>query len=146
MRTLHDPAVRRSLEARLDALRPDAPRRWGAMTADQMLWHVNQFLASAIGEEPLPVQKSPVPQPLLRFMVLYMPWPKSAPTNRAAIPDCAHDFEGERARCKALIDKFVSRPIDGTWPVDPNFGAVTGKFASGLQARHLDHHFKQFST
>src|SRR5688500_12483390 len=63
MRTLHDPAVRRSLEARLDALRPDAPRRWGKMTPDQMLWHVNQYLPSATGEDTMPAPKGPVPTP-----------------------------------------------------------------------------------
>jgi len=48
MPMLHDPATRRSLEARLEALRPDAPPKWGSMTPDQMLWHLNQFLTFAL--------------------------------------------------------------------------------------------------
>jgi len=41
---LHDPAVRDAIRARVEALRPDAPRKFGKMSIDQMLWHVNQAL------------------------------------------------------------------------------------------------------
>jgi hypothetical protein len=146
MSALHDPGFRQSIEARLEALHPDSPRQWGSMTVGQMLWHVNQFLGAALGEGSLPTQKNPLPRPLLRFMVLYMPWPKSAPTNQGAVATGGHDLETERARCRALIDKFASRPVDGEWPVDPTFGAVSGTFASKLQAKHLDHHLRQFSA
>ena len=146
MQMLHDPAVRSSLEARLATIRPDSPRQWGVMSVDQMLWHVNQFLAAAIGEGNLSVQKMPMPAPMMRFFVLYAPWPKGSPTNKSAIPQGQHDFEMEHARCKELIGKFVSRPVEGDWPIDPSFGPVTGKFASKLQAKHLDHHFRQFKA
>ena len=146
MPMLHDPAFRRAIEARLDALRPDSPRRWGSMTSDQMLWHVNQFLEAALGEGTMQPQKSSMPLPLMRFMLLYMPWPKSARTAKDAVASGEHDFEVERSRCKTLIEKFASRPLDGAWPVDPSFGSVTGKFASRLQAKHLDHHFRQFNA
>jgi len=146
MRMLHHPEVRSALERRLSALRADAPRQWGTMTVDQMLWHVNRFLESALGEGTLPAYKSSMPLPLLRFMLLYAPWPKSAPTNKAAVPREAYDFEAERARCRGLIDRFASRPLDGEWPVDPTFGTVSGKFASRVQARHLDHHLRQFGA
>jgi len=143
---LHDATVRKSIEARIDAIRADSPRQWGSMSVDQMLWHVNELLAASIGEGTLPPQKSPIPAPIMRFVLLYMPWPKSAPTHKNAIAKGEHDLEAERARCKKLIAKFVSRPVDGDWPVDPSFGAVTGKFASKFQAKHLDHHFRQFGT
>jgi hypothetical protein len=146
MPLLHDPAVRSSLEARLKSMRPDSPRQWGIMSSGQMLWHVNQFLAYSMGEDSSPPQKSSMPAPLMRFLIGYMPWPKNAPTNPATVPGEDRDFEAERARCLGLIDRFVNRPIDGQWPVDPVFGQVTGKFASRLHARHLDHHFRQFGS
>ena len=146
MRMLHDPAVRASIEARLGALRPDSPRQWGTLTAPQMLWHVNQFLSAALGESSLPAQKSPMPPALFQFVLLYMPWPKSSPTNKGAVPAGQHDFETERARCKELIGRIAGRPLDDAWPVDPSFGPVTGKFTSRLQAKHLDHHLRQFNA
>jgi hypothetical protein len=142
---LHDPVFRSSIEARLEALRPDAPRKWGSMTSDQMLWHVNQFLSFALGEGSFQQQKTPLPVPLFRLILLYMPWPRSAPTHRDALAKDSHDFEAERTRCRGLIDRFANRPLDGTWPVDPLLGAVTGRYTSKLQAKHLDYHFRQFS-
>ena len=146
MPMLHDPAVRSAIEARLESIRTDSPRQWGRMSVDQMLWHVNQFLAASIGEGTLAVQKSPIPAPIMKFFLIYMPWPKSAPTNKSAVARGQHDLEAERARCKELIAKFVSRPVDAEWPVDPSFGPVNGQFASKLQAKHLDHHFRQFKA
>ena len=146
MPMLHDPAVRSSIEARLRSIRADSPRQWGRMSVDQMLWHVNQFLSASMGEGTLVVQRSAVPAPIMKFFLIYMPWPKSAPTNRSAVATCAHDLETERMKCRELIAKFVSRPVDGVWPDDPSFGPQTGNFASRLQAKHLDHHFRQFGA
>ena len=146
MPLLHDAAVRTPIEKRLAAIRADAPRQWGKMTVDQMLWHVNQFLAGALGEGTLMKQKSSMPRPLMKFFLIYMPWPKSAPTNKGAVAKEHFDLETEREKCKELIARFVSKPVDGAWPDDPSFGPATGKFASKLQAKHLDHHFRQFGA
>lgn len=145
MRMIHDPAVRKSIEERLMALRPDAPRQWGSMTPDQMLWHINQFLAFSLGDATPEAKKNPIPPAVLRFFLLYMPWPKGAPTHKNARPTGNHDFAAERERCLALIERFVSKPIEASWPSDPAFGEITGLFASRLQARHFDHHLRQFN-
>ena len=146
MRMLHDPAVRREIEARVDALRPDSPRQWGSMTPDQMLWHLSQFLEFALGEGSYPRQKLPMPPAVMRFFLLYAPWPKGSPTHPSAKSGETHDFEAQRRRVHALIERFVSRPIDGPWPEDAAWGKVDGKFASRLQAKHFDHHLKQFKV
>lgn len=141
---LHDSDCRRSIESRLEALRPDAPRQWGNMTPDQMLWHVNQFLEFALGEGQHKPFKAPIPLPIFRFLLLRMPWPKSAPTHPDALATSEHDFAAERERCLALIDRFASRPLDAPWPNDALVGAVSGPYRSKLMAKHLDHHFRQF--
>ena len=101
MPMLHDPAVRSSIEARLTAIRPNSPRQWGSMSVDQMLWHVNQFLAASIGEGTLVTQKSPMPAPIMKFFLIHMPWPKSAPTNKGAVATGVYDLEAERAGAKS---------------------------------------------
>lgn len=45
-----------------------------------------------------------------------------------------------------LIDRFVSLPLDGPWPVDATWGEVNGPFASKIQAKHFDHHLRQFNA
>src|SRR5262249_9928472 len=122
----------------------DMQHKWGSMSADQMLWHVSQFLAFSLGEQTTEPHKPSMPLQILRFLVLNAPWPKSAPTHPSALAKDHHDFEAQRARCAGLIERFVARPVAGPWPVDPVFGAVNGKFASRMQAKHLDYHFRQF--
>ncbi len=146
MRMLHDPAVRAALEARLGTLRTDTQPRWGAMSVDQMLWHVNQFIGAALGDGCLTPQKMPVPLPVMRVLVMHLPMPKSAPTNRSAVAAAHYDFEAERARCHALIARFAAKPLTDAWPVDPTWGAGGGRFASGMLAKHLDHHLRQFGV
>src|SRR4051812_29908579 len=146
VRMLHDPATRSSIEARLKALKPDAPRQWGTMTPDQMLWHLNQFLTFSIEGGSHPRKPSALKVAMSRFILLYMPWPKGAPTNPKARAQGNHDFVAERERCLALIEKFVSRPLEAQWPEDPSFGEMNGVFASRLQAKHFDHHLRQFNA
>ena len=147
MPMLHDPVVRSSIESRLDAIRADSPRQWGSMSVDQMLWHVNQFLALiARRRNAWRRRRVPIPAPIMKFFLIYMPWPKSAPTNKSAVANGEHDFEAERARCKELIAKFVSRPVEGPGRSIRASAPCSGKFASQLQAKHLDHHFRQFNA
>jgi hypothetical protein len=64
-----------------------------------MLWHVNQFLSFNLGDEVPEKQKIPMPMPIMRFFLLYMPWPKGAPTHKQAVAKSEHDFEAERRAC-----------------------------------------------
>jgi hypothetical protein len=148
MPTLHDDACRTSLERRFRALRPDAERRWGRMTVDQMLWHVNGGLAVSLGRmDPGDEKTPPLPPALLRFLVLHLPWPRGAPTLKAITASGErYDFEAERVRCLELMSDFARKPLESAWPSHPAFGDVTGTFVSRLQARHLDHHLKQFGV
>ncbi len=141
---LHDPAVRASIESRLKQLRPDSRPAWGKMSADQVLWHLNQGLGTALGHITPPVDKAPLPRPVIRWIVLNLPWPKNAPTNPSFIARGPYDFEAERARCLALVAECAARPIDQAQPIHPMFGAMTGRDQSRLQAKHLDYHLKQF--
>jgi hypothetical protein len=75
-----------------------------------------------------------------------MPWPRGAPTHPSARALETHDFEAERKRCLALIERFVSTPLNGPWPDDAAWGKVTGTFASRLQAKHFHHHLSQFGV
>ena len=142
----HDSTVRKSLRARVESLMPDSPRRWGKMTVDQMLWHVNEALSVAIGEVTVPPQPRNMPAPLLKFLVLNVPWPKSAPTHPSFVAGQRHDFASEKARLLRLVDAFCGKSIESSWPDSPTFGPVDGRFMSRLQAKHLDHHLKQFNA
>jgi hypothetical protein len=146
MSTLHDPAVRGALKKRVQSLRPDSQRKWGRMTVDQMLWHVNLPMRECLGEYTSPPAKAPMPKRLLRWLTLNMPWPKGAPTRPDLVASGQYDFEQERANCLALIDRVAARDVSEAWPVSSGFGEMSGAHWSRLHARHLDHHLKQFGA
>ena len=146
MALLHDPLTRSALETRLRALRADVTPRWGKMSADQMVWHLNQALEAAMGQLQATPEKPPLPQFVMKFIVLKLPWPKNAPTNPAFRPTGPHDFEAERSRCLRLIESFASRSLNEKWQDHPFFGPMTGTELSQLQAKHLNHHLTQFGV
>ena len=82
----------------------------------------------------------------MKFAVLNLPWTKNAPTNPSFVAKASHDFEAERARCLSLIEKLTSRAIDNSSSDHPIFGRMSGRDVSRLQAKHLDHHLKQFGV
>jgi hypothetical protein len=145
---LHDPAVRDSIRARVQKLTPTSTRKWGKMSIDQMLWHVNEVLRNSLGETTPKLMKVPLPRSLMKFLVINLPWPKGAPTAPDYIATGKrYDFETERAKCLRLIDDFTRRPIEApNWGASPGAGQMSGSEWSRLQHKHIDHHLKQFGT
>jgi hypothetical protein len=143
---IHDPAVRAAIETRLGRLRADSKGVWGRMSVDQMLWHVNQAMATALGRVELADEGLPIPAVLVRFATLNFPWVRNAPTNGALRAKTQFDFSQELATCRALIADIVAHDIDHAPPMHPVFGQMTGRQQSRLHAKHLDHHLKQFGV
>ena len=146
MPMLHDAAYRSHLETRIRSLRQDAPRQWGKMSVDQMLWHVSEVMEVALGTRAAPRQKVPLPRPIMKFFVLNLPWPKGAPTMPIFVAHGRHDFHAERERCLKLIDELSGRQLDERWPENPVFGEIRGREVSRLHAKHLNHHLRQFGV
>jgi len=146
MRTLHEAHSQSEFQARLRALTSNSQRRWGKMSVDQMLWHVNSALCVAMGEFTIPPQSPPLPRRVMLFLALNMPWPKGAPTLAPFVARQPYDFTTEHARCCRLVEKFGSKSINEPWPINPVFGKMSGQQISRLQAKHLDHHLRQFGV
>jgi hypothetical protein len=148
MTMLHNAAYRDSLRSRLQTLRPDAERKWGKMTADQMLWHVACGMELAMGRIKVPPSKPPVPlpPPVLRFVVINLPWPKGSPTVPVLVAKDTYDFEAQRTRCLTLIDDMAAKDISEPWPVHPTLGRMSGLQYSQLHGKHVDYHLKQFGA
>jgi len=146
MAMLHDANYRSEVVKRVRALRPDSPRQWGKMSADQMLWHVNCALENALGQRNIPSAKIPIPRPVLKFMVMKLPWRKNNPTAPEFVASGNYNFEAERERCITLIDALAAKSTDAPWPEHPAFGRMSGRDVSFLHAKHLNHHLRQFGV
>ncbi len=155
MPTLLQAAGRDALRARVAALRPDTPARWGRFTAPQMIAHAIQSLAMMTGE--VPVARARVPwivrsAPVRYLLVYVLPFPKGLPTTpellarRAVAPSVSEAEWAEELRAfDRALDSVAARAASATeWPPHPAFGPISGKDWGALQYRHIDHHFRQF--
>src|SRR4029078_6598014 len=145
---LHDPAFCAAIKTRLKELGPTAERRWGQMRVDQMLWHVNCALENALGRRELEPQSFPMPKPLLKWMVINVPWRKGkTPTHPQLVAKESYNFERERQKTLQLVEEFVARPIHAdSWGSSALMGHLTGTEWSRLHGKHLDYHLKQFGA
>lgn len=145
---MHDSGRGAELRRRVEALGPDSKPTWGKMTIDQMLHHVNLVLMEALGEHTAKPNIRGLPEPLVRWLIIHIPWGKGSPTRPdMLIPAGDHyDFAQEKAKCLSMIDRFLAKPMEAKdWPRAANF-AMTGRHWSLLQYKHLDHHLTQFGV
>lgn len=147
MPLLHDSAFRTDLCARVEAVRPDAQRRWGTMELDQMFWHLNAGLALALGEIAFEPEDNVLTRVLLKRVVLYGPWPKGRiQTLKEITATARYGVEAERRRLLELMEAFAARDLTMQWHHHPLFGRMSGSEQSHLNARHIDYHLRQFGA
>ncbi len=146
-RLLHDPRVKSEIKRRIDSLEPTTTPRWGRMTVDQMLWHLNCSLETALGRMEVKPQKLPLPKPVIKWLILKSPMRhKNAPTAHEYRARQLYDFSEERSRLHRLIDELTALSLDGEWRDNPFMGKMSGQDVSAHQFKHLDHHLSQFGV
>src|SRR3954465_5083105 len=117
------------------------------MSGDQMLWHLNGSMSLGLGKLRAAPRKPPLPAAIIRPMALYLPFPKG---RAETIPELKangnYDFNAERVRFHALIEEFSLKPLHFNWLDHPMLGHLSGPSWSRLEAKHIDHHLRQFGA
>lgn len=147
--SLFDPEGRRSMLARIDSLQPDAARRWGKMTAGQMLAHCQQPLRVATGELRLKRNLMGLLFGRMAKRMLMKPGPMrpNLPTAPEFVVADERDFAREKAALLALVQAFgEAGPAGLTREPHPFFGRLQAEEWQTLQWKHLDHHLRQFGA
>ena len=116
------------------------------MTADQMLWHCNRFMAYIRGEYAVPYRGSWFMKVFIKPMGLgKMPYPKAKgdtmPEFKASEQ---YDMEKEKMVFRNHIEWFSNDLKIHPWPDHPLFGKFTGEEWARIAYKHTDHHFTQF--
>ena len=148
MRTILDPAHRTAILGRFRRLGPDTPRRWGRMTASQMLVHLSDQMRHTLGDAPCARRSGPLRWPLVKQAVLYwLPWPK----GRAKGPPEAFltkptTWTADLAAFEALVARFVAADDRVRWPEHALFGKMSRKAWGRFCHKHFDHHLRQFGA
>ena len=151
MKNLFDPAVASQIKTRLGKLGPHSDRRWGKMTAPQMLAHCSVSMQWAVGE--VVPETGAFPVRLIGRLVKPMvfrneaPLRKNSPTAKSLIVADERDLGKERDRLSGLIDRFAAGGAAGC-TTNPHsfFGKLTPEEWAMLMYKHLDHHLRQFGV
>ena len=151
MKNLFDATVANQVKSRLGQLGPQSARRWGSMTAAQMLAHCSVSMQWAVGE--VVPEKGVLLARLMGRLVKPMvfrnedPLRKNSPTAKSLIVADERDFGHERDRLSGLIDKFAAGGKPGcTRNPHSFFGKMTPEEWAILMYKHLDHHLRQFGV
>jgi len=148
MKSLLDPACRDRLLARFRRLSPDAPPRWGRLTAPQMLAHVADQMRYTLGEYRVTLRRGVLRWPPAKQALMYwLPWPKGrikgSPEMFLTPPTT---WSGDLVTFESLLDRFVARTAATGWPEHPFFGSMTRESWGRFSHRHFDHHLRQFGV
>jgi hypothetical protein len=149
MESLFDADARARILGRLDGLRADSAREWGRMTPAQALAHCAIALEVAVGERPMRQKLiGKILGPLFRGAMLGpKPFKRNGPTGPELIVSDPRDFDAERARARALIERFASAgPAAASRNEHGFLGRLSGEEWGRIMHKHLDHHLRQFGA
>jgi len=150
MKTLFDPDAVEELKTRLAKLQPESPRRWGSMTATQVLAHCSAGLGMTMGDiRPPRAFIGRILGPLIKPKAVGNDeqFRRNSPTVKELLNTGQGDFATERQRLCDAIDRVASAGPQGcTTHPHPFFGEMTPIEWSNLAYKHIDHHLRQFGT
>ena len=142
---------RAELLARLNNVREDSARRWGVMTAHQMVCHLGDAFLMMIGERRASDATGLLQRTLIKWIALYAPqhWPAGIPT-RPEVDQMAGgtrpgQFQDDIARVAALMQRAASATGCETRP-HPIFGRLSEGAWMRWAYLHTDHHLRQFGA
>ena len=136
---------------RINNLTPKTQRKWGKMSVDQVLAHLNVAYDLTFTPE-----KFPKPNFIAKFLLSRfvkpkitneIPYKQSLPTSPAFIIADERNFEEEKAKLIGNIQRVQQlgrEAFEGKENI--NFGKMTAQCWNNMFAKHLNHHLEQFGV
>ncbi|HEY8223775.1 MAG TPA: hypothetical protein VIG25_00775 [Pyrinomonadaceae bacterium] len=145
---MFDKATKAELIERINHLRPNAARRWGRMTAPQMIVHLSDQMRQTLGDAVAAGRPGPLRNPLVRYLAIYwLPWPKGRIKGPPeAFVTKPTTWDADVATLIDLVNRFLERGPSGEWPDQALFGHMTGKSWGVFCHKHFNHHLTQFGV
>lgn len=149
MKTLFDPAVTSEITGRIEKLSPSSQALWGKMNVAQMLVHCTIAAEFACGDhaaKQMFIGKI-FGQPFKAAFFNEKPFKRGLPTSPKFIVTNQPDFEKEKRRLLAIVERFSSNgPAGVTKYPHQWYGMLTPEQWSSGMYKHLDHHLRQFGA
>ena len=153
MKTLARPIDVAEVRRRLMDVRPDSARRWGRMSAPQMVCHLADAFRMALRQK----QVSDVPgllnRTIVKWIALYAPlrWPPgivTRPEMDQTLEGCTKpaDFAADVAQVETFVSLMTAPKVDFEWPSHPIFGKMSESDWLRWGYLHMDHHLRQFGA
>lgn len=152
MNTLARQCCKAEIIRRLRHVRPDSVRRWGRMSAHQMICHLSDSCRMAVGQKPVSDATGRLQRTLVKWMALYLPlrWRAGILTRPEIDQQCGGtrpgDFAADVAELETLIELVATREKGFDWPPHPVFGRMSHAAWLRWGYLHTDHHLRQFGA
>lgn len=150
MKTMARPADKAEIIRRLKLVRPECTRRWGRMSAHQMVCHLSDAFRLVTHEKAASPATGLVQSTVIKWIALYLPfnWPPGVPTR----PEMDQEVEGTKpgefaadlAELELLLETVTTPPKGYAWPAHPIFGPMSESAWMRWAYLHVDHHLRQF--
>src|SRR5690349_1575765 len=142
-----------ALVHRLRNVRPESVRRWGRMSAHQMVCHLADALRVAVGERVVKDRSTFLNRTLVKWVALYapLPWPHGIATSaeldqvegRGTPPG---DFEEDVELAVGLMEDITAGLVPLGAARHPIFGPMSRAAWLRWGYLHADHHLRQFGV
>jgi Protein of unknown function (DUF1569) len=152
MKTLANSSDKAEILRRLREVRPDSVRRWGRMSAHQMVCHLCDGFRMVTGEKPVSDANRLLQRTVVKWIALYAPlrWPPGIPTTQEVDQERGGtrpvEFAADLAQCAALVDRITADPEAGAGKMHPIFGRMSRAAWLRWGYLHTDHHLRQFGA
>jgi hypothetical protein len=152
MKTLAHEGCEAEIVRRLRTVRHDSTRRFGRMSAHQMVCHLSDGCRMATGGRRVTGATGPFKRTLVKWIVLYLPlrWPAGIPTSPEIDQECGGTrpvhFAADVAELEALLELMTTREEGAEWSRHPVFGRMSRAAWLRWAYLHTDHHLRQFGA
>lgn len=152
MKSIQDPAVRKTIVNRINNLTPESARLWGKMNVNQMICHCTDQFRIMLGIKPTVFSGNVftvyIVKPLIMLGLQAPPEKvKTTPELDQQIDGTPPiEFQTDLATLLALMDEACSRGENEKWYPHPAFGKMSKKQWLTLAYTHLHHHLRQFGV
>jgi len=149
-KTLARAADTAEILSRLQAVGPESARRWGTMSAHQMVCHLSDAFRMGMGRMAVSPASGLFQRTLLKWVALHVSihWPAGVRTrpeiDQAVAGTRPAEFAADVRALEALVRDVTMRPRGFEWEHHPIFGPLSDADWLRWGYLHMDHHLRQF--
>ena len=152
MKTLARPLDKAEILRRLREVHPESRRRWGRMSAHQMVCHLADAFRVVIGHKPVRDASSLLDRTVVKWLALRLPvpWPPGIRTTPEIDQEAGGTrpavFAADLAALEALVELVTAPARSFDWQPHPRLGRMSEREWLRWGYLHIDHHLRQFGA